>query len=31
MPMADTAVRKENHALRTVTAILMFFIAGAHY
>lgn len=28
--MAETA-RKENHALRTVTAILMFFIAGAHY
>ncbi len=28
--MAET-VRKENHALRTVTAILMFFIAGAHY
>ena len=24
-------VKKENHALRAVTAILMFFIAGAHY
>ena len=29
--MTDAKVRKENHALRTVTAILMFFIAGAHY
>ncbi len=29
--MAEAALRKENHALRTVTAILMFFIAGAHY
>lgn len=29
--MAVAGVKKENHALRTVTAILMFFIAGAHY
>ena len=29
--MTEVHIRKENHALRTVTAILMFFIAGAHY
>ena len=27
----DTSVRQENNALRTVTAILMLFIAGVHY
>ena len=29
--MAETAVRKENHALRTITAVMMFFIAITHY
>ncbi len=29
--MAETAVRKENHALRSVTAVLMLFIAIVHY
>ena len=29
--MAETTVRKENHALRTVTAVLMLFIAIVHY
>ena len=29
--MSDTDVRKENHALRTVTAVMMLFIAIVHY
>ena len=29
--MAEAAVKKDNHALRTVTAIFMFFIAITHY
>ena len=29
--MAETTVRKENHALRTVTAVMMLFIAIVHY
>ena len=29
--MAETVVRKENHALRSVTAVLMLFIAIVHY
>ena len=29
--MAETTVRKENHALRSVTAVLMLFIAIVHY
>ena len=29
--MAEATVKKDNHALRTVTAIFMFFIAITHY
>ncbi len=29
--MTQETVRKENHALRTITAVMMFFIAFTHY